>query len=119
MTELDQRITDLFEHYYPALVRHLPMNDPHFIQKLARYKLINKEVIEALENSTEKSSYFLERAIKPELRDKLLKLLSVMKESSCHDVVDLAYKLQLHLILLQKSTGNIQELESKLLCSYT
>ena len=124
MTELDQLATHLFECYYSDLLRFLYMNDVNFILALHKHELLNGDVQNALlsvSTTSEKASYFLENVMKPGINyEKFRKLLSAMKNSIHNNVIDLAYQLQLQLILLQNN--NTEKVKSKCfilrMCSY-
>ena len=114
MSELDQLAAHLFYRYEPALLQSLHMNDLTFTQALFKYKLCNEEMKHTLHSMTtlsDKASFFLEHAMKPGINSKRFRnLLLAMKESSHDNVVDLAYEVQLHLVLLQ---GNAVSIQSK------
>ena len=121
MADLNKLATDLFECYHSGLLRSLYMNDPIFIQTLYEHKLLDDDIEDKLHSMTtvlDKSSFFLEHAIRPGLNyEKFQKLLWIMKRSGHDNVIDFAYQLQLQLILLRNNnTGNVQ---SKYLCMAT
>lgn len=109
----------LFEHYYSALMRTLPMNNL-FISKLCKHDLLPQNIkctIKCMHRRLDRATYFLDNAIKPELDDqKILKLLAAMKESGYDNVKEFAYELQLHLFL--NDTGSLQTttIQSKKIC---
>ena len=92
--------TELFEHYYTALVYSLPIKDAEFIDKLLTCNLISENLKIKLESFTvhdKRSSYFLNNAIKPGLAASdsrsFVSLLTVMKSSKHDNVKDLAKKI--------------------------
>ena len=94
-------VTDLFEHYYTALVYSLPMRDAKFLDDLCSHGLISerfKDELKSLTRCNERASYFLDHKIKPGLATgditNLLTLFAVMKNCDYDDVKDLAEKIE-------------------------
>ena len=93
--------TELFEHYYAALVFSLPIKDVDFMDELFKCGLLPGDLkikLESLTVHNERSSYFLDSVIKPGLavgnnRD-FVSLLTVMKSNKHDNVKDLAKKME-------------------------
>ena len=93
--------TELFEHYYTALVYSLPIKDVDFMDELLKHDLLPGGVKSKLESLTvhyERSSYFLDNVIKPGLAIGnsrcFVSLLTVMKYNKHDNVKDLATKIE-------------------------
>ena len=93
--------TELFEQYYNALVLSLPMKDADFVEELLEHDLLSGDLKirqESLTILNERSSYFLDNVIKPELADgnnrRFVSLLIVMKSNKHENVKDLAKKIE-------------------------
>ena len=92
---------DLFELYNPGLLACLPMSDITFLEVLKQKGLLPDDVrnsLEQIDETNERSSYFLERIIKTGFDDgndtHFINLLAAMMQSS-HDIVkDLAIEIQ-------------------------
>lgn len=87
----------VFQHYYPKLVKTLPMDDAIFMAELYSHSLLPddlKDYIESLATSAKKASSFLDRVIKPSVTSGVGRnfdeLLTVMKDSEYHNVNELA-----------------------------
>ena len=104
-------VSKVFTSYYSSLMQVLPMSDLNFIETLCRCKLLTENVkldLQTMTKSTEKASYFLDNSIKPGLDDKkFLKLLTAMKNSDHETVKDLAYELQVKLLLENLSSKDL------------
>ena len=94
-------MTEVFEHYYQAMIYSLPMKDASFLDVLNKNDLLPahiKSALESLDKSIERASYFLDNVIKPELCDSahacFSKLLTVMIEWGYDNMEDLANKLK-------------------------
>ena len=94
-------VTDLFEHYYTALVYSLPMQDAKFLDDLCSHGLISeqfKDELKSLTQCNERASHFLDRKIKSGLATgditNLLTLFAVMKNCNRDNVKDLAEKIK-------------------------
>ena len=92
-------VLDVFQEYYPKLMRALPMNEC-FIAELYAKKLLPgnlKADIESLPTSARRASKFLDDVIKPSVekndRTKFHTLLRMMKESDDDSIRELANKL--------------------------
>ena len=62
--------TELFEQYYKTLIYLLPMKDATFMDELLEHDLLTGDLKIKLESFTvqnQRSSYFLDNVIKPEL----------------------------------------------------
>jgi len=93
--------TEVFEHYYHAIVSTLPMKNYGFMKNLEANNLLPshiKDSLETLITITEKAAYFLDNTIKAELSYNIHtcfdKLLTVMMESDCDDMKDLATRIK-------------------------
>ena len=89
--------TEIFQKFYFKLVKTLPMNDVIFMAKLYSRGLLHgdlKEAIQSLPTSVNKSSYFLDNAIKPSLTyddaSGFDVLLNIMEDSEYESVKELA-----------------------------
>ena len=87
--------------YIDKLVTVLPMDDPVFIAKLSKHRLLPSDTdshLKALSTRAEKSSYFLDHVIKPalDIRDSsgFVKLLSVMEDCGYDHVENLACEIK-------------------------
>ena len=97
---------------YSSLMQVLPMSDPNFVEILCRCELLTKNVkldLQTMTKSIEKASYFLDNLLKPGLDDeKIFKLLlTAMKSSDDETVKDLAYDLQVKLLLKNLSSKHL------------
>ena len=93
--------TELFDHYYTTLVYLLPIKDDDFMDELLKHGLLPGDVKSKLESLTvnyERSSYFLDSVIKPDLAVGssrcFVSLLNVMKSNKHDNVKDLAEKIE-------------------------
>ena len=98
--------TELFERYCTILVYLLPVKDADFMDELCKHDLFPGDVKSKLESLTvhsERSSYFLDNVIKPELAVGnsrcFVNLLTVMKCNKHDNVKDLATKIEKELIV--------------------
>ena len=98
--------TELFDHYYTALVYSLPIKDTDFIDKLLEHELLPRDVkfkLEPLAVLNARSSYFLDNVIKPELAVGNIRcfasLLSVMKCSKHDHTKELATRIEKELAI--------------------
>ena len=87
--------------YIDKLVTALPMDDPLFIAKLSKHRLLPSDTdshLKALLTQAEKSSYFLDHVIKPALEigdsSGFDKLLSVMEHCGYDHVEKLACEIK-------------------------
>ena len=94
-------VTDLFGHYYAALVSLLPFNDTDFMGELLEHGLLPGDVESKLESLTvhnERSSYFLDNVIKPGLvvgnNSHFVSLITIMKGNKHDNVKALATKIE-------------------------
>ena len=92
--------TELFEHYCTALVYLLPIKDTEFIEELLKHDLLPGDLKIKLESMTvhyERSSYFLDSVIKPQLavgdHKGFVNLLTIMKNCKYDNVKDLAKRV--------------------------
>ena len=97
---------ELFEHYYTVLVYLLPIKDADFMDELLKHNLLPGGVKSKLESLTilnERSSYFLDNVIKPELAVGnsrcFVTLLTVMKCNKHDNVKELAKKIEKELVI--------------------
>ena len=93
---------ELFEHYYQALISSLPTKDPNFIEDLFKHDLLTEDIkskLETLSGLQERTSYFLDYVIKPDLvvgsNVYFDKLLNIMKNSNYDNVKELARKVEM------------------------
>ena len=93
--------TELFEHYYTALVFSLPIKDVDFMDELLKHGLLPGDLKIKLESLTvlkKKSSYFLDNVIKPGLvvgnNRGFVSLLTVMKSNKHDNAKELAKKME-------------------------
>ena len=98
--------TELFEHYYTTLVFSLPVKDADFMDELLKHDLLPGDMKFKLESLTvhkQKSSYFLDKVIKPRLAvgnsRYFVSLLTVMKCNKHDNVKDLAKEIEKELII--------------------
>ena len=94
-------VTDLFGHYYAALISLLPFNDTDFMDELLKHGLLPGDVKSKLESLTvhnERSSYFLDNVIKPGLvvgnNSHFVSLVAIMKGNKHDNVKDLATMIE-------------------------
>ena len=87
--------------HFDELVIVLPMDDPVFIAKLSRCKLLPSNItsqLEAQPTSADKASYFFNHVIKPALdvndTSSFNKLLSVMEDCEYDHVKNVACKIK-------------------------
>ena len=87
----------LFEHYYQGLMCSLHLNDTNFMEDLSKHNLLPEKIeneLKELSKHKERASYFLDHVIKPGLVEcddtNFINLLTVMKNSQCDSVTDLA-----------------------------
>ena len=92
--------TELFEHYYMALVYSLPIKDADFMDELPKHDLLPGDVkskLESLAEINERSSYFLDNVIKPGLgvgnNRCFVSLLTIMKCNKHDNIKELATKI--------------------------
>ena len=92
---------ELFELYNPGLLACLPMKDITFLEVLKGKGLLPDDVrssLEEMDETTERSSYFLERMIKAAFDDEndshFINLLAAMMECSHDNVKDVAIEMQ-------------------------
>jgi len=92
---------ELFEHYYQGLIFSLPMKDVNFMEDLCKNNLLDEDIklnLETLSERKERTSYFLDNIIKPELvvgnNTCFTNLLTVMKNSNYDNVKDLATQIE-------------------------
>ena len=92
---------ELFEMYNPGLLACLPMKDIMFLEILKQKGLLPDDVrslLEQMDETTERSSYFLEKIIKTAFDDEnnshFINLLAAMMENSRDDVKGLAIEMQ-------------------------
>ena len=101
----------LFTSYYSNLMQVLPMSNANFIETLCRCELLTENLkldLQTMNKSTERASCFLDDSIKPGLDDKkFLKLLTAMKNSDHEFIKDLAYELQVKLLLKNLSSKHL------------
>ena len=106
---------ELFEYYNQELVTCLPMKDDTFLKVLKGKGLLPDDVRESLEeidNTTERTSNFLEKIIKTGFDDDkdssshFTNLLAAMIESSHDDVKDLALEIQTKLGMRSSEDNN-------------
>ena len=93
--------TELFEHYYTALVYSLPIKDTDFINEMFKHDLLPgnlKIKLNSLTVQNERSSYFLDNVVKPGLavgnRECFVNLLTVMKCNQHDNVKNLAREME-------------------------
>ena len=98
--------TELFEHYYVGLVFSLPIKDADFMDELLKHNLLPGDVKFKLESLTvhkQRSSYFLDKVIKPGLAIGnsrcFVSLLTVMKYNKHDNVKDLAKEIEKELVI--------------------
>ena len=96
-------VTEVFEHYYQAIVSTLPMKNCSFVANLKAKNLLPSNIedfLETLSTTTEKSAYFLDNIIKPELNNHTFfdKLLTAMMESGYDDMKDMAIRIESELL---------------------
>ena len=93
--------TELYNHYYMALVYSLPIKDVDFMDELLKHDLLPggvKSKLESLTVNYERSTYFLDNVIKPGLAvGSFDSLLTVMKCNKHDTVKDLAMKIETEL----------------------
>ena len=104
--------TEVFEHYYHAIVSTLPMKNRSFVANLKAKNLLPsnvEDILETLSTTTEKSAYFLDNIVKPELNKHTFfeKLLTAMMESGYDDMKDMAIRIESELLSVNtnRSTG--------------
>ena len=92
--------TELFERYYTTLVYLLPIKDIEFIDELLKHDLLPGDLkikLESLTEHYERSSYFLDNVIKPQLavgdHKGFDNLLTIMKNCKYDNVKGLAKKI--------------------------
>ncbi|XP_065891699.1 uncharacterized protein [Dysidea avara] len=93
---------NILERYYQGIMYSLPMRDVEFLGKLQNRNLLPKaieDILESLDKSTERASYFLDNVIKPELQNDsthtcLDVLLEIMMDSGYDNMVELATKVK-------------------------
>ena len=93
--------TELFEQYYKALIYSLPMKDATFMDELLEHDLLTGDLKIKLELFTvqnQRSSYFLDNVIKPELAvgnsRSFISLLTIMKSNKHDNVKELAKEIE-------------------------
>ena len=101
--------TELFERYYTTLVYLLPIKDIEFIDELLKHDLLPGDLKIKLESMTihyERSSYFLNNVIKPQLavsdHKGFVNLLTIMKNCKYDNVKDLAKRVDDELAVYMK-----------------
>ena len=88
---LSSRHAEVFRQFYPKLVAMLPMDDPTFTAKLYNRELLPsnlKASVSARNTPQDKSTYFLDNAIK--IDQNLEVLFAVMDDSGYEGVKELA-----------------------------
>ena len=92
-------VLEVFQEYYPQLMRALPMNDDYFIAELYVRKLLPNNIkadMESLPNSTKRATRFLDDVIKPSVEKndctKFHTLLQLMRENDDGTIKALANK---------------------------
>ena len=92
---------ELFEHYYSALVYLLPIKDTDFTDELLKHDLLPGDLkikLDSLTLHNERSSYFLDTVVKPELavgnRRCFVSLLAVMKCNKHDNIKNLAKEME-------------------------
>ena len=97
-------VLEVFQEYYPQLMRALPMDDDYFIAELYAKKLLPNNIkadIESLPNSTRKATRFLDDVIKPSVEKnectKLYTLLWLLKENGDSTIKAVANKIRISL----------------------
>ena len=107
---------ELFEHYNQGLLAYLPMKDITFLEVLKRRNLLPDDVrssLVQLDETTERSSYFLEKIIKTGFDDgsdsHFTNLLAAMKESNCENVKDFAVEILGKLVVDSSQVHNTMQ----------
>ena len=98
--------TELFEHYYTALVYSLPIKETDFMDELFKHDLLpgdSKIKLNSLTVQNERSSYFLDNVVKPGLavgnKKCFVNLLTVMKCNKHDNIKDLATEMEKELAI--------------------
>ena len=93
--------TELFEQYYKILIYSLPMKDATFMDELLANDLLtgdSKIELESLTVHNQRTSYFLDHVIKPELAVGnsrcFVNLLTIMKSNTHDNVKELAKEIE-------------------------
>ena len=94
-------VLEVFQEYYPQLMRALPMDDDYFIAELYAKQLLPNNIkadIESLPDSAKRATRFLDYVIKPyvEKNDctKFHTLLSLLKKNDNTTIKALANKIR-------------------------
>ena len=97
---------EVFQDYYQALMFSLPMTNAKFLGDLYEHISINEKFKTNLESLTarkERTSYFLDHIIKPQIsvgdNTSFVKLLTVMKTCNYDNVKDLAEEMEVQCTL--------------------
>ena len=92
-------VLEVFQEYYPQLMKALPMDDDYFIAELYAKKLLPNNIkahIESLPNSAKRATRFLDDVIKPSVEKnectKLYTLLWLMKKNGDSTIKAVANK---------------------------
>ena len=112
-------VLEVFQEYYPQLMRALPMDDDYFIAELYAKNLLPNNIkadIESLPNSAKRATRFLDDVIKPSVEKndctKFHTLLSLLKKNDNATIKALANKIRkslnetIRLILNQASSDD-------------
>ena len=94
-------VLEVFQEYYPQLMRALPMNDDYFIAQLYAKNLLPNNIkadIESLPNSAKRATRFLDDVIKPSVEKndctKFHTLLWLMRENDDSTIKALAENIR-------------------------
>ena len=94
-------VLEVFQEYYPQLMRALPMDDDYFIAELYAKKLLPNNIkadIESLPNSAKRATRFLDDVIKPSVErndcTKFHTLLWLMRENDDSTIKALAENIR-------------------------
>ena len=92
-------VLEVFQEYYPQLMRALPMDDDYFIAELYAKKLLPNNIkadVESLPNSAKRATRFLDDVIKPSVEKndctKFHTLLWLMRENDDSTIKAVANK---------------------------
>lgn len=104
--------SEVFEHYYQALVSALPMKNVGFVAKLQKQNLLSadtKATLASLNTSREKASYFLDHIVKPKLDTHTCfeELIVIMIESGYSEMTELGLRVKSELPLTDKECSTV------------
>ena len=94
-------VNEVFQDYYQGLMFSLPMTDTKFLDDLYKQISIDENLklnLESLTARKERTSYFLDHIIKPQIsvgdNTSFIKLLNIMKKCNYDNVKDLAEQIE-------------------------